>query len=140
MYKRINLLLNIKPSEGRLVGHLFLVQYFLGVATAFLFTSSLTLILSYYPVAIFPKIYILAAVLLFITNLIYSRLEARMSSDKLLQMITIFSAASVWLYWLCLTFFEFDWMPPFVGSLEHGGVHAGRICLLGHDSYYVQRA
>ncbi len=116
MYKRINLLLNIKPSEARLVGHLFIVQYFMGVATAFLFTSSLTLILSSYPVAIFPKIYILAAVLLFIANLIYARLEARMSSKKLLQVITIFSATSVWLYWLCLTFFTIEWMPPLLGA------------------------
>ncbi|MFD3003289.1 NTP/NDP exchange transporter [Pontibacter toksunensis] len=116
MYKRINLLLNIKPSEARLVGHLFLVQYFIGMATAFLFTSSLTLILSSYPVVIFPKIYILAAVLLFFANLMYSRLEARMSPDKLLQVITVFSAVSVWLYWLCLTFFSFEWLPPLLGA------------------------
>lgn len=114
MYRRINLLLNIKPSEANLVGHLFLVQYFIGVATAFLFTSSLTLILSSYPITIYPKIYILAAGFLFIANILYSRLEARFAPDKLLQVIVAFSAGSILLHWACLTFISSLWLPLFL--------------------------
>jgi hypothetical protein len=111
MLKRVNLLLNIKPGEAGVVGYLFLVQYFLGIATAFLFTSSLTLILSTYEVTVFPKIYILAAVFLLLTNLLYARLETRFSSSKLLQVVVVFSAVSVLMYWLCLSFFPSHWLP-----------------------------
>ncbi|GAA4424048.1 hypothetical protein GCM10023188_03420 [Pontibacter saemangeumensis] len=114
MYRRINLLLNIKPSEAKLVGHLFLVQYFIGVATAFLFTSSLTLILSSYPVTVYPKIYILAAGFLFIANMLYSRLEARFAPEKLLQVIVAFSAGSILLHWACLTYIPSQWLPLFL--------------------------
>lgn len=96
------------------MGHLFLVQYFIGVATAFLFTSSLTLILSSYPVTVFPKIYILAAGFLFVANLFYSRLESRLAPDRLLQVIVAFSAASILLNWVCLTFFTSEWLPLFL--------------------------
>lgn len=114
MNRRINQLLNIKPSETKLVGHLFLVQYFIGIATAFLFTSSLTLILSSYPITIYPKIYILAAGFLFVANMIYSRLEPRLAPDRLLQVIVAFSAGSVLLHWACLTFIASQWLPLFL--------------------------
>ncbi|MHA6249579.1 NTP/NDP exchange transporter [Pontibacter sp. CAU 1760] len=111
MHRRLHLLLNIKPGEAKLVGHLFLVQYFIGVATAFLFTSSLTLILSSYPVSVFPRVYLLAAVFLLLANLLYSKLEARLSPEKLLQTVVLFSAASILVHWLCLTFLRSQWLP-----------------------------
>ncbi|MCJ8165079.1 MFS transporter [Pontibacter sp. E15-1] len=111
MRRRINQLLNIKPSEEKLVSHLFLVQYFLGVGTAFLFTSSLTLILSSYPVTVFPRVYILAAGFLFVANLLYSRLEKRLASDKLLYVVVAFSAVSLLVHWVTLTFFSSEGLP-----------------------------
>src|SRR4051794_6012605 len=71
MYYRILQLLNIKPSESALVRELFTIQFFLGIATAFLFTSSLTMFISHYEINVLPVSFILSAILLFVFNRIY---------------------------------------------------------------------
>src|ERR1700716_2854439 len=110
MYKRILLLLNIKPGESRIVKRLFLVQFFLGIATAFLFTGSLTLFLHSYPQRL-PEVFIYSAILLFLFNGFYGRLEAKISAIKLLEIIIVFSALSILCFWLANKFLSPYWLP-----------------------------
>ena len=92
-------LLNIKPSEAGLVKRLFLVQFSLGIATAFLYVSSLTLFLhSFKEVKAFqfiPKAFLLTAVLVLVFNQLYAYIEKRFSSVKVLQWVALFAGASV---------------------------------------------
>ncbi len=116
MKSRIFTLLNIKPSEAGVVKQLFLVQFFLGVATSFLFTSALTLFLATYPIKELPKVSLLAAGLLLIANFVYAHLEAKLSAKKLLQVIVLFSLGSIFFTWLEATFFAIPWLPYFLSA------------------------
>jgi len=114
-------LLNIKPSEAGLVKRLFLVQFALGIATAFLYVGSLTLFLTSFEkvkqlnkvLLLLPKAFILAAVLVTLFNLAYSYIEKRYSSVKVLQLVTAFSGASVLVFWLGIIATD-SWLLPFV--------------------------
>jgi len=116
MNSRIFSLLNIKPSETSVVKQLFWVQFFLGVATSFLFTSALTLFLATYEIKELPKVSLLAAGLLLAANFFYARLEARLSAKKLLQVIILFSLGSILFTWLEATFFLVPWLPFFLSA------------------------
>ncbi|MCW3108516.1 MAG: hypothetical protein JWQ09_3022 [Segetibacter sp.] len=116
MYHKILQLLNIKPSESALVRELFTIQFFLGIATAFLFTSSLAMFISNYEIKILPVSYILSACLLFVFNRIYSYLDERLTSPKLLQVVILFSAGSILLFWLLLNAFPFKQLPLIIAS------------------------
>jgi len=113
MYNQLRSILNIKPGESRLVMQLFLIQFFIGIATAFLFTGSLALFLSGYPIVVLPEAYVLSSILLVFINQLYAKMDARYSSLKLLRIIILFSAASVLLFRLFLSFTGFKY-PVFL--------------------------
>ena len=117
MYHKILRLLNIKPSESALVRELFTIQFFLGIATAFLFSSSLAIFIENYEIKMLPVSYILSACLLFVFNRIYSYLDEHMTSPKLLQVVIIFSATSILVLWLMLNLFPFRQLPLIMASL-----------------------
>ncbi len=108
MNRRILLLLNIKPHESALVRKLFTVQFFLGIATAFYFTSTLSMFLSAYKADSLPVVYMLSAALLFGFNRFYAYYEEKMNSPGLLEFVILFSAAVILVFWLLLTFFDFS--------------------------------
>lgn len=107
MEKRILLLLNIKPHESALVRKLFTVQFFLGIATAFYFTSTLAMFLSTYKIETLPLVYIVSAVALMGFNRVYAYLDERLNSPRLLEIVILFSASAVLVFWVLLTFFDF---------------------------------
>lgn len=111
MYYKLLQLLNIKPHESAVVRKLFTIQFFLGVATAFLFTSSLTMFLSAYSIKTLPLVYILSALLLLIFNKVYSYLDEKYSSPKLLGIVILFSGFSILLLWILLTVLPFQQLP-----------------------------
>jgi len=98
MYYKLLQLLNIKPHESSAVRKFFTIQFFLGIATAFLFISSLTLFLSAYSIKTLPVAYIISACLLLVFNSIYSYLDEKLSSPKLLAIVILFSASSILLF------------------------------------------
>lgn len=116
MNKQIRLLLNIKPAEVPMVKQLFLIQFFLGVATSFLFISSLTMFLSAFDGKTFPKAYIVAAILLLIANTWYARLEKKYAPHKLLQVIILFSVGSITATWIAAIFFTLHLLPFFLAA------------------------
>lgn len=109
-------LLNIKTSEAAVVKQLFLVQFFLGLATSFLITSALTLFLNTYHIKELPKVSLLAAGLLFIANYVYARLEAKLSAKKLLQVIILFSLISIAFTWVEALFLSIPGLPFFLSA------------------------
>ncbi|WP_066831537.1 NTP/NDP exchange transporter [Rufibacter ruber] len=116
MNSKINLLLNIKPAEAKLVRQLFLVQFFLGVATAFLFTCTLAMFLHSFEVREIPRVYILSAGLLLVANAFYAKLEAKLPAKRLLQTIILFSAFSILLTWAGVSFLAAKWLPLVLSS------------------------
>ena len=116
MKRKIRILLNIKPTEIAIVKQLFLVQFFLGVATAFLFIGSLTLFLSAFSSMYLPLAYMGTAVILLIANVFYARLEKKYDPPKLLLLIILFSVGSLFFSWLGVNFFTWHWLPFFLAS------------------------
>ncbi len=111
MYYKLLLLLNVKPHESTLVRKLFTIQFFLGVATAILFTSSLTIFLTRYEIKALPVSFILSGCLLLFFNAVYSYLDERMTSPTLLKIVIAFCAALVLCFWILLNFFPFKELP-----------------------------
>src|SRR4051812_32908312 len=116
MYYKLLQLLNIKPHESAVVRKLFTIQFFLGVGAAFLFTSSLTMFLSAYSIKTLPIAYILSACLLFVFNPIYSYLDEKFSSPRLLAIVILFSAFSTLLFWTILNLVPFKQLPLIIAA------------------------
>ncbi|HEY9364585.1 MAG TPA: hypothetical protein VIQ00_15070, partial [Chitinophagaceae bacterium] len=97
-----------------MVKKLFIVQFFLGIATAFLFTSSLAMFLSTYEINRLPQVFIASAFVILIFNAIYAKFEEKYSSTKLLRIITIFSAVTTLALWIALQYFPSYWLSFFL--------------------------
>src|SRR4051812_26642452 len=105
MLKKLLPLLNIKAGEAGLVKDLFLVQFALGIATAFLYTGSLTLFLSAYSIRELPKVFLLSALLILAFNRAYAWYEKKYAPGKLLQLVVLFSLVSTFVFWVVLKLF-----------------------------------
>ena len=106
MKERIYRTLNIKYSESGQVLDLLLVQFFLGLATAFLNIVAFTLFIYNFPVHQLPVVYLSVAVLLFATNLAYEKIERRITPLQLLKVIIVFSAVVLLFLWIGLSFWN----------------------------------
>ncbi len=116
MHQLILQLLKIKPHETSVVKKLFAVQFLLGVSTAFLFASSLTLFINIYHINALPYVYMASALLLVVFNRIYSYLDERMTSPRLLEVVISFSIISVLVLWAGITFLPFQWVSLMLAS------------------------
>lgn len=116
MYQLILQLLKIKPHETSVVKKLFAVQFLLGVSTAFLFASSLTIFINIYHINALPYVYMASALLLVVFNRIYSYLDERMTSPRLLEVVISFSIISVLVFWAGITFLPFQWVSLMLAS------------------------
>jgi len=116
MNRSILLLLNIKPGEAPLVRKLFTVQFFLGIATAFFFTSTLTMFLAEYKIDKLPIVYLTSAALLFGFNYLYHYYDERVNSPHLLEMVILFATASIVTLWFLLTFVDFHELKIIVAA------------------------
>lgn len=89
---------------------LFLIQFLLGAAVAFLSTASLALFLTGYAIQMLPVVYVLAGACLLLINYTYTRLEARHTPGRLLQRVILFSMLSVLACWLVMALLSFSWL------------------------------
>ena len=106
MKERLYRTLNIKYSESGQVLDLLLVQFFLGLATAFLNIVAFTLFIYNFPVHQLPVVYLAVAALLFVTNLAYEKIERRITPLQLLKVIIVFSAVVLLFLWIGLSFWN----------------------------------
>ncbi len=102
MRQRILNILNIKESESNQVLDLLSVQFFIGLATAFLNTISITLFIYNFPVSELPWIYVTVAVVLIVLNIFYEKLEHSLSPFQLLKLIIGLGTGVLILLWMGL--------------------------------------
>jgi hypothetical protein len=104
MKERIYNTLNIKASESKQVFDLLSVQFFMGLATAFLNIIAFTLFIYNFPVTALPQVYLTTAIVLLILNFFYEKLEHKLSPLQLLQIVIGASMAILLFSWLGLNF------------------------------------
>lgn len=99
MKERLVRLLNIKLSESRYVLDLLAVQVFIGLANALINIVATTLFIYTFKITNLPYAFLVAAVLLLGINLVYEKLEHRLSPQHLLKIILIASVGVLLLLW-----------------------------------------
>lgn len=104
MRSRIYSILNIKASESKQVFDLLSVQFFVGLANAFMNIVAFTLFIYNFLIHELPVAYLGIAVLLIILNLIYEKLEHKLSSLQLFKVILVFSLTVIFFLWFGLSF------------------------------------
>ena len=104
MKDRLYRILNIKFSESSQVFDLLTVQFFLGLANAFLNIVSFTLFVYNFPINTLPVVYLCTAILLFVCNIFYEKIEHKLAPPQLLQFIVGVSALLLILLWVGLKF------------------------------------
>lgn len=91
-------ILNIKPLETEKVKYLFLIQFFSGVAMAFLYTAGSTIFLHGMDIKEMATVYLVSGFLLIVFNNIYTYLEHHYSLKKTYSFILIFSLITVFVF------------------------------------------
>jgi hypothetical protein len=97
MKNRILQLLNIRTDEAWLVTNLFWLQFFQGVGVAIFNSVVLALFIEHFEALELPKVYLLAGVLLLVVGFIYSKVEHSLSMKKLVPLIIVFVAVSIFI-------------------------------------------
>ena len=90
----LNLLL-IRESETKLVGKLFVFEFFQGSSIALYFTAAISIFLQHRPTSDLPKIFILSALLLWVTGYLYNKFERKLATGKLIARVICFNALIV---------------------------------------------
>ncbi|MEO6549845.1 MAG: hypothetical protein ABIN94_17720 [Ferruginibacter sp.] len=106
---------NVRQEEAWLVKKLFLLQFFQGAGIAFFFTASFAMFLEKFVITKLPLVMILSAALLWLTGIVYSKLEHRLPAAKLSAAVTIFMTVSMFAFWLGSGYIQQDWF--FYGML-----------------------
>lgn len=95
MKNRLLHLFNIRTDEAWLVTNLFWLQFFQGVGVAIFNTVAFALFLEHFDVLELPKVYLFAALLLWIAGFAYSKVEHTLPIKKLVPLIIAFVALSI---------------------------------------------
>src|SRR5581483_9832485 len=95
MKRRILHLFNIRADEAWLVSNLFWLQFFQGAGVAIFNTAAFAAFLQHFDVRELTKVYMFAAVLLWITGFLYSKVEHSQPVKRLVPLTIIFIALSV---------------------------------------------
>ncbi|MCU0396013.1 MAG: hypothetical protein MUF29_08885 [Chitinophagaceae bacterium] len=103
--------LNINKEEAPLVFRLLLLQFCLGLATAFLVTASYSFLLYKYNIQEVPLVYVVVALILFPVNGLYVRLDLRMSARKLLELVIGLAIVSIPLLIAAWKATKAPWLP-----------------------------
>ena len=104
MKERLHRILNIKFSESSQVFDLLTVQFFLGLANSFINIVAFTLFIYNFSVHTLPVVYISVALLLFVSNIGYEKIEHKLSPPHLLKFIIGLSAVLLIVFWTGLTY------------------------------------
>ncbi len=102
MKERLYKIINIKFSESNQVFDLLSVQFFIGLANAFVNIIAFTLFIYNFPITTLPEIYVEVAVILFLMNMGYEKLEHRFKPIPLMKIILGVSASIIILLWIGL--------------------------------------
>lgn len=102
-------ILNVYPEEAGIVKRLYIFQFFQGAGIAFFFTGAFARFLEKYPITELPWVMVYSAVLLWITGLLYTRLEHIMKFTHFNILAIAFMAGSILLLWAVGFYIDADW-------------------------------
>jgi hypothetical protein len=91
------------------VGRLFAFEFFQGSAIALFFTAAIAIFLEHRPTSDLPKVFTLAALLLWSFGFLYSKLEHRLSTRALITTVLIFNICVIVLFRLLMPYQEDQW-------------------------------
>ncbi len=134
MKSRLLQLLNIRTNEAWLVSNLFWLQFFQGAGVAIFNTVAFALFLENFDVKELPKVYVVSALLLWVTGFVYSKVEHALPMKKLVPGVIVFVALSIltlrlqytYLFSPLFLFLMFSWyyVIYLLSNLEFWGVAA----------------
>jgi len=104
MKERLYTILNIKASESKQVFDLLSVQFFIGLANAFLNIVAFTLFIYNFPITQLPLVYLSIALVLAVLNFLYEKLEHKFSPLYLLKIVIGLAMIIILVVWAGLSF------------------------------------
>ncbi len=119
MISRFTSSLNLRPDEYRPTTLLFVFSFFTGAATIFSYTAAFSLFLSVFEEKSFAYVFIVAALLSLVLGALFTRLEQKVSTNRLFQSTTVillvssillqvglWLEAGAWLFWILLLWYR----------------------------------
>ena len=104
MKQRLYNTLNIKTSESGQVLDLLTVQFFMGLANAFLNIVAFTLFINEFDITQLPVVYLAVAVVLIVLNFLYEKLEHAFSPPFVLKTVIGGAVGLLIMLWIGLSF------------------------------------
>lgn len=92
-------LLNVYPDEWWLVKRMYMLQFFQGAGIAFFFTSAFAQFLERFPITELPWVMICSAGFLWLTGILYAKLEHALSFKTFNIGTMVFTTLSMLIFW-----------------------------------------
>jgi len=102
-------LLNVRPSEWKVVSQLFWLQFFMGTGIAFFFTASFSHFLEKFSASQVAWVMIVSSPLLFFTGWVFNKFEHRMHLTRVGTIVIILMAVSILIFQLSSNWIKDDW-------------------------------
>jgi len=102
-------LLNVRPSEWKVVSQLFWLQFFMGTGIAFFFTASFSHFLEKFSASQLAWVMIISSPLLFLTGWVFTKFEHRIRLTRVGTIVIILMAASILTFQLSSNWIKGDW-------------------------------
>ena len=102
-------LLNVRPSEWKVVSQLFWLQFFMGTGIAFFFTASFSHFLEKFSASQVAWVMIVSSPLLFFTGWVFNKFEHRMHLTRVGTIVIILMAISILILQLSSNWIKEDW-------------------------------
>src|SRR6188768_3269817 len=102
-------LLNVRPSEWKVVSQLFWLQFFMGTGIAFFFTASFSHFLEKFSASQLAWVMIISSPLLFITGWVFNKFEHRFHLTRVGTIVIILMAVSILVFQLSSNWIKGDW-------------------------------
>ncbi|HEX6849281.1 MAG TPA: hypothetical protein VF144_19985, partial [Chitinophagaceae bacterium] len=121
-------LLNVRPSEWKVVSQLFWLQFFMGTGIAFFFTASFSHFLEEFSASQLAWVMIVSSPLLFVTGWIFNKFEHHFNLTRVGTIVIIFMAASILFLQICSTLITADWFDYLIFAWYYVLYLAGNLC------------
>ncbi|HEX6169281.1 MAG TPA: MFS transporter [Chitinophagaceae bacterium] len=121
-------LLNVRPSEWKVVSQLFWLQFFMGTGIAFFFTASFSHFLEIFSASQVAWVMIISSPLLFFTGWIFSKFEHRMHLTRVGTIVIILMAISILILQLSSNWIKDDWFYYFTFAWYYVLYLASNLC------------
>jgi len=121
-------LLNVRPSEWKVVSQLFWLQFFMGTGIAFFFTASFSHFLEKFYASELAWVMILSSPLLFVTGWIFNKFEHHFHLTRVGTIVIIFMAVSILFLQLSSNWIKKDWFDYLIFAWYYVLYLASNLC------------